>query len=101
MDEIQYRRHRPAYMTGFEQATDEGTVATVDELLELSWVQRWRAGNGPTDQFKAFCWSPSLGSGSDLLMVQLQDTHWVIGYLAGETREWRAALPQWRSGEGN
>jgi hypothetical protein len=88
---IKYARHRPAFFEGFDEPTDNGAVVTVDDLLALDWVARWK----DEPEFQYFCWSP--GGSSDLLMIQMKSSYWVIAYLRGDLDDLRARLPEWKS----
>jgi hypothetical protein len=92
---IEYKRHSPGFVLGFHSPADRGTVETVDELLALDWVKMWETGHQEEDDpncFEYFCRS---GDGvSDLLMVQLQGSYWVVAKVSGDLAEFRERFPQ-------
>jgi hypothetical protein len=98
---IEYKRHRPAFVTGFDAPADGGEVKTVDELLALEWVVEWKDEHQDPrdpDQFQHFCWSDyGTRTGTHLLMVQMKSSHWVIAYLRGDLATLRERLPQWKA----
>jgi hypothetical protein len=92
---IKYKRHSPGFVIGFRSLADRGTVETVDELLALDWVRVWETEHQEEDDpnhFEYFCRS---GDGvSDLLMVQMQGSYWVVAEVSGDLAEFRRSFPQ-------
>lgn len=86
--------HVPAYCDGCEAR--RATVASLDELLALPWVQsRERplisAKNGTTTTRPFIGWRRS--DGSLLALYGEQEDHWWV--VAHAPRELLAALPEW------
>ena len=79
------RQYMPAY---FDPAIEraEVEVSSLNELLALPWVARWREDPA----FRYFCWDkPSM-----LLMAQMEKAHWVIAQIP-EPEPWIEQLPAW------
>jgi hypothetical protein len=82
-------------VVGFHTSADLGTVETVDELLALDWVRAWEIGHQEEDdpnRFEYFCRSSD--GISDLLMVQMRGSYWVVAQLSGDLEEFRSRLPK-------
>lgn len=73
---MKVRQHIPAFFDGFEPC--EGEVHTLNELLDLAFVHRWRVSS----DFARF--SVSARYDDDLLMCELTNgKYFVVAYLRG------------------
>jgi hypothetical protein len=92
---IKYKRHSPGFVIGFHSPADRGTVETVDELLALDWVRVWETGHQEEDdpnRFEYFCRSSD--GVSDLLMVQMKGSYWVVAEVSGDLAEFQRRFPK-------
>lgn len=83
----QIRQHIPGFVDGIEPA--EATFSTLDELLSVPFVARFREIVDPGKPFHRFSYSED----GNLLMAEYDEgrSWWVVGYL----REAVDGLPNW------
>lgn len=83
------RQHIPGFCEGFKP--EEDWVESCEEMLKLPWVERW----SDSQQYGGFVrWARS----GDKLMVEYEESFWVVAFAAPELLE---ELPAWkRKGEG-
>lgn len=89
--ENRIRLHIPAFDTGTEPA--EATFLTIDDLMSVPFVARFRAVAEPDKLFHRFSYSAPHGDEAGLLICEYDEgrSWWVVGYLRAPVE----GLPLW------
>lgn len=91
---MKIREHIPAFISDLKP--HEATFETIDQLLSISWVARWKKDSFVDLPFLRFSLT-RYTKGKDLLMAEFDGGRkwWVVGYINQPSPELRAALPEW------
>lgn len=85
---ITIRQHRPAFID-ISIPPQQAEVTTLNELLALPWIARWREVPERHKSFDGFFYSQNC-----LMVTYDENQHWyVIGYLKENP-----GLPEWEKG---